>query len=235
MERFEGTRLDLSDQALHSAELRTVAPNTKQSSDADRSTVWPLATLALDEIDYGILLVSHEYQAQYANQAARKELNEVHPLQLSGGRLRGLFPADTSSLRGAIDDAVVRGRRRMLVIGEGSRQICVSIVPLDLASLASRSALFILGRRCVCEPLSIDAFARENHLTSAETRILAALCEGAEPADIASRFGVAIATVRSQLGSLREKTGCPSIRALVLRVSALPPIRNALREACFLA
>jgi DNA-binding CsgD family transcriptional regulator len=38
-----------------------------------------------------------------------------------------------------------------------------------------------------------------------------------------------MATVRSQIGSIRAKTGAESIRELVRRVAVLPPMRSALR------
>jgi DNA-binding CsgD family transcriptional regulator len=46
---------------------------------------------------------------------------------------------------------------------------------------------------------------------------------------LAQRHGVSLTTVRSQIGSLRAKTGAGSIRNLVRQVSLLPPMRNSLR------
>ncbi|MEO8311967.1 MAG: helix-turn-helix transcriptional regulator, partial [Caldimonas sp.] len=42
--------------------------------------------------------------------------------------------------------------------------------------------------------------------------------------------GVAISTVRSQIGSMRAKTGAESIRALVRQVAVLPPVKGVLRR-----
>ena len=47
--------------------------------------------------------------------------------------------------------------------------------------------------------------------------------------EIARQNRVAESTVRSQIKALREKTGCTSIRQLLLRVNALPPVVPALR------
>jgi len=58
---------------------------------------------------------------------------------------------------------------------------------------------------------------------------LAGLCEGLHPRELAQRHGVSLTTVRSQIGSLRAKTGAGSIRNLVRQVSLLPPMRNSLR------
>ncbi|MDE2452983.1 MAG: hypothetical protein KGL43_05265, partial [Burkholderiales bacterium] len=41
----------------------------------------------LDEIDYGMVLVSEDAEIVHANHAARKELDAGHPLQRLGRRL----------------------------------------------------------------------------------------------------------------------------------------------------
>jgi DNA-binding CsgD family transcriptional regulator len=51
------------------------------------------------------------------------------------------------------------------------------------------------------------------------------------PGEIASELGVAISTVRTQIGNLRLKTGAQSIRALVRQVAVLPPLMGALRSS----
>jgi DNA-binding CsgD family transcriptional regulator len=49
------------------------------------------------------------------------------------------------------------------------------------------------------------------------------------PSQIAKHVGVAVCTVRSQIGSIRTKTGTGSIGDLVRQVSLLPPMLSALR------
>ena len=50
-------------------------------------------------------------------------------------------------------------------------------------------------------------------------------------AEVAAQLGVGIATVRSQIGSIRQKTGADSIRSLVRQVAVLPPLMGVLRHA----
>jgi DNA-binding CsgD family transcriptional regulator len=88
-----------------------------------------------------------------------------------------------------------------------------------------------MGKRTVCERLTVQWFARAHALTPTETRVLEALCEGDQPREVAARHQVGMATVRSQIGSIRNKTGAESIRELVRRVAVLPPMRCALRMA----
>ena len=59
--------------------------------------------------------------------------------------------------------------------------------------------------------------------------MLAALCAGQRPSEIAAALCVALSTVRTQIGSIRAKTGAESIRALVRQVAVLPPLVSALR------
>ena len=89
--------------------------------------------------------------------------------------------------------------------------------------------LLMLGKRQVCESLSVQGFARSHGLTPAETRVLVPLCQGVPPGEVAEMLGVGIATVRSQIGSIRQKTGAESIRALVGQVAMLPPLMGVLR------
>jgi DNA-binding CsgD family transcriptional regulator len=89
--------------------------------------------------------------------------------------------------------------------------------------------LVVLSKHSVCESLSIQGFARSYRLTSAETRVLVELCNGVPPIQVAEKLGVAISTVRSQIGSIRQKTGALSIRALVRQVAVLPPVKGTLR------
>ena len=42
---------------------------------------------------------------------------------------------------------------------------------------------------------------------------------------------VAVSTVRTQIGSIRIKTGASSIRELVRQVAVLPPLVGALRDS----
>jgi DNA-binding CsgD family transcriptional regulator len=60
--------------------------------------------------------------------------------------------------------------------------------------------------------------------------VLEALSAGLHPGEIATRHGVGISTIRSQIGSIRSKTRSDSISALVRQVAVLPPLVGALRS-----
>jgi DNA-binding CsgD family transcriptional regulator len=132
-------------------------------------------------------------------------------------------------LRLAIGDAA-RGLRRLVVLGDGSRRVSLAAVPLPSTEAAAVPiALLIIGKRQVCEPLSVQWFARSASLTPAETRVLEALCRGLEPREVARALDVGMATIRTQIISIRAKTGADSIRDLVRQVALLPPMLSVLR------
>lgn len=195
------------------------------------STFWRWFAATLDEVDYGMLLLDEQAQVLHINHAAREELDADHPLQLLGHELRARHPRDVAPLHAALDGAVKRGLRKLLSLGEDAASVGISVVPLGPGGPEGRPAtLVMLGKRRVCGELAVQAFARAHGLTPGETRVLVALCDGARPAHAAQMHGVAISTVRSQIGSIRVKTGTPSIRALLHRVAALPPLMGVLRQ-----
>lgn len=191
---------------------------------------WRWLAAALNEIDYGVLLLDEDGRLLHANRLAREELDESHPLQLLGRELRARETEDVAPLGEALRQASRRGLRRLLTLGQKHRHpVGVSVVPLPALGSDERGAtLVILGRRRVGAELAVESFARIHGLTGSETRVLLALSHGDPPAEIASAHGVAICTVRTQIGSIRQKTGAPSIRGLLRQVAALPPLMGVL-------
>jgi DNA-binding CsgD family transcriptional regulator len=183
----------------------------------------------LDEIDYGMLLVADDGTVLHANHVARAELDHDHPLQLLGGELRVRQPPDVAPLHEALRAARELRLRRLLGLGQGAQRVSVAVVPLAATGAEAGMTLLVFGKRRVCEALSTHWFAREHGLTPAEARVLTALCEGRTPLQIAAAQGVAISTVRSQIGALRAKTGAGDLRSLVRQVAVLPPLVGVLR------
>ncbi|MBQ0960290.1 helix-turn-helix transcriptional regulator [Ideonella sp. 4Y11] len=195
-----------------------------------------LLAQVLDEIDYGVLLLADARQVLHVNHAARGELGQTHPLQLLGGELRARHSKDVAALHDAVHDAVTRGLRRLLTLGDGAQRINVSVIPLGWPGWSavgrgdtSVGALLMLGRREVCGELSIHGYARAHGLSEGEERVLRALCDGLTPNEIAERHQVKIATVRTQIACIRAKTDTPGIRELVQAVAVLPPMMGVLR------
>lgn len=194
--------------------------------------LWRWLTAMLDEVDYGMLLVVQQSLVMHANHVARAEMDAAHPLQIVGAELRARRPQDVAPLFEAITLAARKGLRKLLTLNEGAQRLSVAIVPLGGSGMAEGGAtLLMFGRRQVCEDLSAQSFALAHGLTPAETAVLKGLCAGECPTDIARRQGVAISTVRTQISSIRGKTGADSIRELVRQVATLPPLVSALGRA----
>lgn len=201
----------------------------ERRSSASQGSRW--LALMLDEIDYGMVLLADDGHVLHVNHAARTELDGEHPLQLQGRELRARLPQDMASLHDALQ-AARRGLRRLVTLGERQEPFTMAVVPLGaLATGAPQATLLLLGKKRVCESLSVQWFARTHALTPAETRVLEALCQGLDPREVADQHGVGLATVRTQIGSIRAKTGTESIRDLVRRVAVLPPMVSSLRAA----
>lgn len=186
----------------------------------------------LDEVDYGMLLLNECFEVLHANHVARAEMDEHHPLRLAGGGLRARRAADEASLQEALQSAARRALRRLLTVGAAPHPVNVAVVPLAPTGIDPAAAMLVmLGKRVVCGELVVQWFARNHALTQAETRVLAALCDGREPSAIASAQGTSLHTVRTQISSLRAKTGASNIRGLLRQVAMLPPLVSALRHA----
>jgi len=183
-----------------------------------------LLACALDELDYGVVLINAEAEILHLNRRAAQLLDADHPLQRVGHGLRASDPRDLATWQAALQAAAVRGLRKLLSLGDGDHRQLAALVPVQAGT-----ALLLMGRSTVCEDLSLQCFARNHALTGAETRVLAALGRGEAPASIAREQGVKLSTVRTQIGAIREKTGTESITALIRMVASLPPIVGVLR------
>ena len=200
---------------------------------APAMALWQWLSATLDEVDYGMVLLSDKAYVMHINHAARAELDACHPLQLVGRELRTRRAEDLARLHDALHCAAHRGLRKLLTLGATDQRVSISVVPLAAALYSDQpnATLVMLGKRQVCEPLSVQGYAHSHALTPAESRVLVALCGGVRPNQIANQLGVAISTVRTQIGNIRFKTGAESIRDLVRQVAVLPPLMGVLRGA----
>jgi DNA-binding CsgD family transcriptional regulator len=195
--------------------------------DASQLPLMLLLAHALDELDYGIVIVDHHGRVVKANHMARCQCaSPDSACQLQADRLDARQLADDSALQHAIQMAATQAKRSLLTLGGESRLETVAVVPL--LATGEPAVMLVFGKRQVCEALSVNHYARVHGLTHAESMVLGALCQGDKPLEIAQRFGVAVSTVRTQISSVRQKTQTASIRDLVRQIAVLPPIISAL-------
>ena len=211
-----------------------------------------LLRMALNQMDYGLVVIDSESaMVQFANVLGHAALLECPDgsgslgrgsgLRLLHGRVMAQRPCDNDTLRRTLDRARA-GLRGFLCLGEGTQSSAVAVLPLigprhtfDLhaygtlgSAVPPSYALLVFAKQQLCDDSTMALFARERGLTSAEGQVLAQVCKGLRPAQIAHNHGVRISTVRTQLRSIRMKTCCETIRDLVQQVSVLPPMARQL-------
>ena len=200
---------------------------SRLDSRVDDTSDWRFELL--DEVDYGIVVLHWDGRVLYVNQAARSRLLNTQALRLQRGELVATHPPDAALLAGAVRAAAVQGLRRMVRVGALPQPLALAVVPgPHCPGLNRHRVLVMLPRRQLCEPLSTYGFARDHGLSAAETQVLQLLCAGRQPIEIAGLQSVAIATVRTQIASIRIKTDTATVGELIQRVARLPPIRSAL-------
>jgi DNA-binding CsgD family transcriptional regulator len=206
---------------INAAELQ---PPTLHVHAMDREPVRAsFAWRVLEEIDYGLLLVSIEGDLQHANHLARQELGRERFMRLQGGKLVGQSAFHNEEIGRGIQRAA-QGRREMILLRNGEQALHVACVPLFHAFEEGSSVLLMLGRQHETHNLALTFFSRSHGLTPAEESVLKALCEGLRVPEIASARGVSENTVRTHVRALRDKTGINSIRGMIQRIAALPPV-----------
>ena len=119
---------------LASAKALPPRPAAAPSGEAAPPAVWQWLAAALDELDYGIVLLSDALRIIHINEAAQIELDDDHPLQMVGNELHARLARDVAPLHEALAAAAARRLRRLLTVGEASHRMSASIVPLDVAN-----------------------------------------------------------------------------------------------------
>ena len=203
-----------------------------------------LLRLALDQIDYGMVVLDVDSgKVQFANAPGHAALdggtsgdrrpNNASGLCLVDGRVAATRPGHAEALRTSLA-RTKSGLRGLLNLGSDPQNSAVAVLPLlqphgeSLAPSPPSYALLVFAKQQPCDDSTMALFARERGLTNAEGQVLALVCRGLRPAQIADRHGVQISTVRTQLRSIRSKTCCDTIRQLVQKVSVLPPMARHL-------
>lgn len=224
------------------------AATTRASAHTFDMSELRLLRQTLNLVDYGLVVVDADSgTVQFANAqgfaalqtppGAEATLRPGHGLRVLHGRVIGYRPSDTEQLRRALE-RTKSGLRDFLCLGDGGQAAAVAVLPLGGQPLAADTrthpalgsavpqsyALLVFAKQHLCDDSTMALFARERGLTSAEGQVLAQVCKGLRPAQIASNHGVRISTVRTQLRSIRMKTCSETIRDLVQKVSVLPPM-----------
>jgi DNA-binding CsgD family transcriptional regulator/PAS domain-containing protein len=190
------------------------------------------ATAAMDMLRMPVCVVDDTCKLVYANPAAEELFARGDTITVTGGQLRCPRPeADVMLLRAIRlacqsprqasafspepkGPAVTRLQVRAMPLAEQLPLACRGHGKLVLLFLASGSA-----------PPQVKELQQLYGLTRAEAELVRLVAQGASPEVCAVRRRVSVATVRTQLRSVYEKTGVGSQTQLLSMVLALPALR----------
>ena len=185
-----------------------------------------LAFLLMNELAFGVVVITLHGRVVQANQVARQELARCRVVGVVDRQLKTACPDVAKTLQDALGKAV-RGKRSLVSLtaanGAGALTMAVLPMPGDTAGVPGHVAL-IFSRASVCETLMLCFFARTHGLTTTEEHVLGILCQGYSAPEIAVQMKVAVSTVRSHVRSLCAKTQSSGVRELINRVAVLPPV-----------
>jgi DNA-binding CsgD family transcriptional regulator len=186
----------------------------------------PMQTI-LDHVHFGVAVVDTKLGILFVNQAASRECARNPAIRIDAGKFVLPEPRHQQDLTRAIA-AARQGRWSLVQVGDGDDRTMLAVMPLWPHSAGTEApALVMFSLRSASKALAIQFFAQSNGLTPAEARVLRALSDGLSPREIAERHKVGMATVRTQLGSIRNKTDARSVTDLVRTLGCLPPIMPA--------
>lgn len=180
---------------------------------------------ALDEIDYGVILIRLA-EPPWCNRAAKASLGKPGaPLRLGSQGVTAMEPVSQERLRTALHGALHEGMRRFVLLGSAPCAVPVAVIPVAASSAGPQAAMLVLGRPGLYSEPGVRWFSVLHGLTATEASVLVGLLEGFQARQIATRHGVAISTVRTQIASIMSKTSTRRVGDLVRHVAAMPPMR----------
>jgi hypothetical protein len=136
------------------------APAVVPANDGDGRLDSAFAWRVLDEIDYGMLLVSPGGALLHANHLGRDELSRCRFLRVQHGRVGGASTEQTEEIMRGVQWAA-KGRRQMLTLRNGEDTLPVASVPMfHPFEGESASVLLILGRQTGTLNLAVTFYSR---------------------------------------------------------------------------
>jgi DNA-binding CsgD family transcriptional regulator/PAS domain-containing protein len=191
-----------------------------------------IARAALDRLQFGVLVCTATGRVVMANAVAEHRICRETGLFLRNQELVAVEPAEHDAIRRALAQACTLENPHgcALRMGSDGRGTALSVVVLPIPAnhelqAASQVPLALVGVSATgLHPTAPDLLQMMFRLTSAETSLVLALLEGTSISEFALQRGVRVSTVRSQLRSVLEKTGCATQAAVVNLARSVPPV-----------
>lgn len=217
--------------------LRMLAPHVRRAAtisdllDTSALSARRLEAL-IDGLDLGIAFVDQSMRLVHANDAARRYLDAGDGITCHAGRIGVSAPRSRDAFEHALERAG-RGDAEMGRAGfslpvprHGGDPLVLHVLPLArgegrrLLAPSSLAAVFITSPDA--RPVAAaDALASLFDLTRVEAVTLTHLSAGSSPGEVASRLGMPLSTVKSQLKRIFRKTGTSRQPELVHLVSGV--------------
>jgi DNA-binding CsgD family transcriptional regulator/PAS domain-containing protein len=234
-ERFTWLGLCLRERARpeHKARVAAILPHLERAiriSDLleQRTAQAADLTALADSLTTGLILVDGDLRVRGINPAAERLLRSAGAMSVAAGRLHpprneaGARLAE--AVRRCADRTADAGGASVVLDGPaGEVGLLVHVLPLSRPRAnrdqAAVAALFLTNQSAPAPP-PIEAFVDHFGLTPSETRVLLGLLDGRSPGAIAAVQGVSIATVRTHLRRLYDKTSTAGQADLVRLVAS---------------
>jgi DNA-binding CsgD family transcriptional regulator/PAS domain-containing protein len=204
--------------------LRLLAPHIRRavtiSNLFDMKAV-EAATFAatVEALTVGVVLADEDSKIVHTNGTASAMLASGDPIVVQHGRIAVQSATTTSTLQSAIaqaakDEATLGQKGIGIPIPRlGGDPLVIHVLPLRCSHMRSgliqRAAAALFVTSASGPPrLPHDALIQLYDLTPAEIRIFELICEGQTRTDISASLGVSVATVKSHLVHVFQKTGC---------------------------
>ncbi len=178
---------------------------------------------ALDRLPVGVVFCRRDGSVDWSNQVARAFSGGPLPFSISARGITLARPGESRRLLRAIAAAVNGASDRVEAFSVGGPlppMLQLAVCPPHRATFLPdadrRAVVFVTDGR----PRQLSAVLLQAlyGLTPAESRVVAALCTGLAPVEIAQRLAVSKETVRSQLKAAFAKTGTSRQPELVAHV-----------------
>ncbi len=172
---------------------------------------------ALDRLADAVLVVDATGRIVRGNAAAHGMLDAAGPLRAQAGRLRAARDGDTTRLRGLIADSAgptagadTDNGGTIFLATQGGARWAVLVAPLmprvTMFDLSDRRLVLVIASS-IGTPKSVEHRLRQAFaLTPAEARLAGRIIAGKRLEDIGAELGVSLATLRTQLKTVFEKT-----------------------------
>ncbi|SMQ64341.1 DNA-binding transcriptional regulator, CsgD family [Altererythrobacter xiamenensis] len=184
------------------------------------------AILGLNEIEDAYLVLAADRRISFANAEAEALLNHHSLLQAFQGRLFLHRPQDDQKLSAALNDANHNHRSGRLSFLAKDNSGTIWRFTLAPKAFEGETKVLVWIDRCKASASASIAMQQIYGLTEAELPILMAVSQGYSAAEISDQHQISIATVRTHIQHIYQKTGVKKASQLAQLVASLPRIRQ---------